>query len=107
MYNQKTITNYDKLEEKDNRLERNRDQIKKDDDARLEKNPLVKSKFTKKESRICWNCAEKGCDVALYKCAGCRKAYYCDGECQAEDWDVHGEYCMVVMDRRQLKLSGS
>jgi len=81
-------------EETDNRLESN-DKIKNDDAK------------TPKRSRICWNCAEKGSNVALYKCAGCRKAYYCDDECQAEDWDVHGEYCIMVMGRRKLKLLGS
>ena len=99
--------NDNKLEEKDDRSERNSDKINNDDDARLEKTLIVKSKVKKKGSRICWNCAEKGTDVALYKCAGCRKAYYCDGECQAEDWDVHGEYCMLVMERRKSKLLGS
>jgi len=96
--------NGDKLEERDDRLDRNIDKRESDDDARLEANPLVK---TKVKNIICWNCAEKGSAVGLSKCAGCRKAYYCDGECQAEDWDRHGEYCMMVMERRKLKLSGS
>jgi len=117
--------NYDRLQECENNLENRggrsyelhkfEDESKKTEnnseetDNRLESNNKIKNDDAKtpKHSRICWNCAEKGSDVALYKCAGCRKAYYCDDECQAEDWDVHGEYCMMVMERRKLKLLGS
>jgi len=94
-----------KLDDESKKTENNSEET----DNRLESNNKIKNDDAKtpKHSRICWNCAEKGSDVALYKCAGCRKAYYCDDECQAEDWDVHGEYCMMVMERRKLKLLGS
>ena len=40
----------------------------------------------------------------MYKCAGCRKARYCDEKCQEKDWDRHGEYCQLKTKKRELKL---
>ena len=55
--------------------------------------------------KICWNChaarAENG--GKLLKCESCRKARYCDYECQQEDWDRHGSFCVKMRERRKEK----
>ena len=59
-------------------------------------------KPAKKKVRICWSC-EKNAEtdgVTLLKCYGCRRARYCDVECQSEDWEYHREYCQAIQERR-------
>ena len=55
--------------------------------------------------KICWNCHSSGDEdgVKLLKCEGCRRARYCDPECQAEDWDRHKEFCVKMQERRREK----
>jgi MYND finger protein len=39
-----------------------------------------------------WQC--EGCGIiALKKCAGCKKAYYCSRVCQEKDWSSHKLNC--------------
>merc|ERR1719500_1046033 len=35
--------------------------------------------------KVCWNCLKSSDSEILYKCAGCRKARYCDEKCQEKD----------------------
>jgi len=53
--------------------------------------------------KICWNCSRSADTTPLLKCKGCRKARYCDDKCQAEDWEVHADYCEKKMKKRALK----
>ena len=55
--------------------------------------------------KICWNCHATGAENGekLLKCEGCRKARYCDYECQQEDWDRHGAFCVKMRERRKEK----
>ena len=64
-----------------------------------------KEKPPKKKVRVCWSCQinAETAGVTLLKCQGCRRARYCDVECQSEDWDYHREYCQAVQERRALR----
>jgi len=53
-----------------------------------------------KRERICWFCSST---QQLLRCAGCRVAWYCGEECQGEDWEVHGDWCMERGRRRKVK----
>jgi len=53
--------------------------------------------------KICWNCSRPADATPLLKCKGCRKARYCHDKCQAEDWEVHADYCERKMKKRALK----
>ena len=61
-----------------------------------------KEKPPKKKVRVCWSCQRNAetDGVTLLKCYGCRRARYCDVECQSEDWEYHREYCQDVQERR-------
>ena len=62
----------------------------------------AEEKPPKKKVRVCWSC-QKNAEtdgVTLLKCHGCRRARYCDVECQSEDWEYHWEYCQAVQERR-------
>eukprot|EP00092_Neocalanus_flemingeri_P090349 GFUD01114429.1.p1 GENE.GFUD01114429.1~~GFUD01114429.1.p1 ORF type:complete len:630 (+),score=161.79 GFUD01114429.1:83-1891(+) len=50
--------------------------------------------------KICWKCGSPPSFNKLYRCAGCKVAWYCKGDCQAEDWDRHSGWC-VLMERRR------
>ena len=44
--------------------------------------------------KFCWNCFSELCvSKKLYRCAGCRKGWYCGEDCQLEDWERHKEWC--------------
>ena len=58
---------------------------------------------SKKENKICWSCSAEPDEVTLLRCKGCRKAWYCDDECQEEDWDRHGPWCQRRMVKREEK----
>ena len=67
---------------------------------RKNKDTVEDKESTKKRSRsykLCWCCSAK--DEKLYKCSGCKKAYYCSKSCIEQDWSVHGPWCL----RRQEK----
>ena len=55
--------------------------------------------------KICWNCHATGAEDGgkLLKCESCRKARYCDYECQQDDWDRHGGFCVKMRERRKEK----
>jgi len=55
--------------------------------------------------KICWNChsTEEENGGKLLKCESCRRARYCNSECQAEDWDRHKEFCLKMQKRREEK----
>ena len=75
----------------------------KDDDADAEAEAEAeKEKPPKKKVRVCWSC-QKNAEtdgVTLLKCGACRRARYCDVECQSEDWEYHREYCQAIQERR-------
>merc|ERR1712098_567033 len=71
-----------------------KDHLKKEEEIAVCKND---------EEKCCWKCLRSGKNVFLYKCAGCRKARYCDDECQEEDWGRHGKYCTTKMNKRAFK----
>ena len=43
----------------------------------------------------CKRCLKTGRDLGrvLKKCNGCKKVYYCGGECQKAHWKVHKSVC--------------
>ena len=60
----------------------------------------------KADVKICWNChAKESDDMKLLKCGGCKKARYCDQECQGQDWDRHQEPCQQLQERKRNKTS--
>ena len=58
-----------------------------------------------KKEKICWNCHASAADLGskLLKCGSCRKARYCDPECQQEDWGRHREFCGQVQEIRRQR----
>eukprot|EP00092_Neocalanus_flemingeri_P027882 GFUD01030266.1.p1 GENE.GFUD01030266.1~~GFUD01030266.1.p1 ORF type:complete len:516 (-),score=134.23 GFUD01030266.1:87-1550(-) len=50
--------------------------------------------------KICWKCGSPPSFNKLYRCAGCKVAWYCRGACQGEDWGRHSGWC-VLMERRR------
>ena len=62
----------------------------------------------KMRKKICWSCHASAADLGtkLFKCSSCRKARYCDTECQEDDWGRHKEFCGQVHEiRRQRQLA--
>ena len=62
----------------------------------------------KMRKKICWSCHASAADLGtkLFKCSSCRKARYCDTECQEDDWGRHREFCGQVHEiRRQRQLA--
>jgi len=59
---------------------------------------------TKDENKICWSCSADPKKVVLFRCRGCRKAWYCGEQCQEEDWPVHGPWCERKRNKREEKL---
>ena len=52
--------------------------------------------------KVCWSChapEEEG--RQLSRCRGCRRARYCDQECQAADWDRHSGYCVEKQEKKK------
>merc|ERR1711874_367836 len=66
-----------------------------------------KDRKLKKKSRIeiCWKCSREGKD--LWKCGGCRKAWYCNDDCLRGDWDSHGCYCNKIQEKRRRKTEAN
>jgi len=63
-----------------------------------------KESVKREKEKICWNChASEKEGVKLSKCKGCRKARYCDEECQSSDWERHGSYCEKMQEKRRKK----
>ena len=62
----------------------------------------------KMRKKICWSCHASAADLGtkLFKCSSCRKARYCDPECQEDDWGRHRQFCGQVREiRRQRQLA--
>jgi len=82
-----------KVSEKDKESEKTKDFEKTKESGKREK------------EKICWNCHasqnEEG--IKLSKCKGCRKARYCDEECQSSDWERHSSYCEKMQEKRRKK----
>ena len=71
----------------------------------MQEKPQV-DKGNKTKVKICWNChREASAEVILLKCGGCKKARYCDQECQGQDWDRHQEHCQQIQERKRNKKS--
>ena len=56
-------------------------------------------KTKKKVYKLCWFCSKD--DVNLYKCGGCKKAYYCSDSCIEQDWSVHGSWCLRKQEKNK------
>ena len=54
-----------------------------------------------REKKICWNRNCQASETKLLKCTGCRRAQYCDKECQTEDWGRHMDYCVKKQKRKR------
>ena len=53
-------------------------------------------------SMICWSChSADGGPEGLLRCRGCKRARYCDPECQAADWERHKDYCVQRQAQRE------
>ena len=53
--------------------------------------------------KICWNCQTT--QTKLLKCTGCRRAQYCDKECQIEDWGRHEDYCVKKQEKMKQRAN--
>jgi len=77
------------------------------DDVKNEEGSLDKMSDVKEETQAeeggkeCWRCISSPVKTLL--CVGCRKARYCDKQCQEEDWDNHWEYCDAKNNKRAFK----
>jgi len=67
------------------------------------KEPASRTKV-KDENKICWSCSADPDKVVLFRCRGCKKAWYCGEQCQEEDWPVHGPWCERKRNKREEKL---
>ena len=53
-------------------------------------------------SMICWSChSADGGPGGLLRCRGCKRARYCDTECEAADWERHLDYCVQRQAQRE------
>jgi tetratricopeptide (TPR) repeat protein len=57
-------------------------------------------------SRQCITCDGPRCDqVAPSKsCSRCKIYYYCSRNCQKQHWNVHKEYCQIIVDRKERNI---
>ena len=59
--------------------------------------------FSKDENKICWSCSADPEHVTLFRCRGCKAAWYCGDKCQEVDWPVHGPWCERKRKKRKEK----
>jgi len=77
------------------------------DDVQNEEESLGKIGDVKEEAQAeeggkkCWRCSCSSVKTLL--CVGCRRARYCDSQCQEENWDKHWEYCHAKNNKRAFK----
>ena len=45
------------------------------------------------EGPFCSACGRDAAGGKLHRCSGCKKAEYCDRECQKADWPIHKQLC--------------
>jgi len=57
----------------------------------------------KDENKICWSCSADPDQVTLFRCKGCKVAWYCREKCQEKDWPVHGPWCERKRSKREQK----
>ena len=55
----------------------------------------------------CWNCYLEDENYSLKSiktllCTGCRRAWYCNKDCQEEDWGRHRKFCQAKTNKRLL-----
>jgi len=73
------------------------DQCKEKNDKLEEETDAAASRVRK--LKYCWNCE----NISKYTCSGCRKARYCEENCQWDDWESHKAYCLVRMNQIAFK----
>ena len=44
---------------------------------------------------VCFSCHAPASKVELARCRGCKRACYCDEQCQAADWNRHQDFCVA------------
>lgn len=59
----------------------------------------------KVREKICWNVDCQASETKLLKCTGCRRAQYCNTECQIEDWGRHVDYCVKKQEKRKRRAN--
>ena len=52
---------------------------------------------------VCFSCHAPASKVELARCRGCKRARYCDEECQAADWDRHQDFCVARQAARESR----
>ena len=67
-------------------------------------NILNHHKHMKRQTnKFCWNCFSELCvSKKLYRCPGCCKGWYCEEDCQFEDWERHKEWCKKKEQQHQI-----
>ena len=74
---------------------------KKEDVSGSKSDKTVSS--SKDENKICWSCSADPDQVTLFRCKGCKVAWYCREKCQEVDWPVHGPWCERKSNKREQK----
>ena len=71
--------------------------------------PLNVIKQPAPDARICWNCAkEEVINSKLLRCSQCKKALYCNKECQGLHWkNGHKEACKLENKKTQHEAKAS
>lgn len=87
-------------EDNNNTLGKERVKKKTSDKSKEKKST---KKIDGKKVRICWKCDLESTE--LWKCGGCRKAWYCNDECLRSDWEHHGSFCNKMQEKRKKKNS--
>lgn len=100
----KNAKNNDTVEviEHKSEAEVNNNKVDKEGTDENEDKKATKKKCGRKV-RICWKCDKESSE--LWKCGGCRKAWYCDDQCLRSDWEHHGSYCNKMQEKRKKKNS--
>merc|ERR1711974_394457 len=65
---------------------------------------VVSGNVNDKADSICWFRHADVTKLENNKCAGCRKARYCDERCQKADWGRHGDYCVKMQEKIRKKI---
>ena len=80
--------------------------IKLIEDIFKRRNPQIQFDDTGKvREKNCWNRNCQASETKLLKCTGCRRAQYCNTECQIEDWGRHVDYCVKKQKKRKRRAN--